>query len=524
MSLRNPPNYWTKDRCKEVALKYKSRFKLQREEQGLYSAARRLGIWNEICEHMGPVIKKRGKRLSFEECKNTALKYKLSKEFILKEYRTYQFIKRKGWDLELLSHLESEFKPSGYWVKEKCGEEALKYNTYKEFRKNNFTVYQIIKNKGWRDELCGHMTREVRPRGYWTYDRCKETALRYNDRDILGKKEGGCYVTILKNNWDELLSHITKKTTLVQRFIYAFEFSDNHVYVGLTHNLSKRKSNHLTSESSSVFKHIKKTGLEFTFKTVYERPFPVDVAGEIEKEVIEDYRSKGWSILNIKKPGGLGGSYNIWTKEKCRIECLKYDKVSTLRRSVKQHLIYIIKNNGWWDELTSHMEKDSRDVKRKLYRWDREKILDAAKKVNSPTEFRTKYSGAYKMARALGIKEEVYNLYEPKGKLIANYTEEDCLNIALKYKYKGEFSENHQRLYSHCKKNKWIEEVTKHLIDGRRDDTFKIYENCKIEASKYNSRNELRANCRGCYESIYLNKWYELLPPKLPKGPSKKLK
>ena len=532
MSLRKPPNYWTKERCTEESLKYQTRTEFQRKSYGSYDSARKFGILEDICEHMGSIVKKRGKRKSFEECKEIVSKYKTNKEFITKEHATYQTIKRNGWGTELLKHLEYQinpsgdcFKPAGYWDYERCKEESLKYNTYYEFRKKNYTAYQVIKDKGWREELCGHMTMKLKPRGYWTYEICKETALRYDDRNLLSNNEGACYTTILKNNWDELLSHITKKTTLSERFIYAFEFPDNHVYVGLTYDLNKRKSNHLRSENSSVFKHIKKTGLEFTFKSVYKRPFPADIAGDIEKEVVEDYKSKGWITLNIAKAGGLGGGYfNNWTKEKCRIECLKYDKVSTLRRSVKLHLIYIIKDNGWWEELTSHMKRDSRDVKRIWSKWDREKILEVAKNVNKPSEFRTKYKGAYKAALGLGIKEEVYGLYEPKEKSIANYTKEDCLNITLKYKYKSEFAKNHKGVYCHCAAYKWLEEVTKHLIDGRIDDTFKIYENCKIESSKYNSRNELRAKCRGCYESIYSNKWYELLPPLSPKGPQKKSK
>jgi len=367
--------YWTKERCREVALKYDSRLKLQKEEQGLTAAARRLGIWDDICKHMSYVVKKRGKSLTYEECKKIVSNYNTTKEFIQKEWKVYQVIKRKGWDKELFIHLETKFKPSGYWTKEMCRDEALKYTTYKEFRRKNYTAYNKIKVSGWWNELCSHLTSEIKPRNYWTYERCKEVTLKYDDREEFLKNNSTCYSKILKNDWSELLSRFEKKTSLAERHIYVFEFPDNHVYVGLTYNLNKRRHSHLNFNKSQVFKHIEKTGLEYKFKTVYDKPFPIDIAGKIEKQVIEDYITKGWIPLNISKPGGLGGGIKYWTFEKAKNLFSKYDKISSLRNNIKTYIIYIIKHNGWWDELTSHMENDD------VIFWDKEKVFEKAKQL-----------------------------------------------------------------------------------------------------------------------------------------------
>ena len=43
-----------------------------------------------------------------------------------------------------------------------------------------------------------------------------------------------------------------------------------------------------------------------------------ELAKTLEKFYIENYRSKGWNILNRAKAGSLGGKYVFWTYEKCK--------------------------------------------------------------------------------------------------------------------------------------------------------------------------------------------------------------
>jgi hypothetical protein len=83
-------------------------------------------------------------------------------------------------------------------------------------------------------------------------------ALKYNTRTDMSKGESLAYINILKNKWYDLMNHMKYKTTSSKRYIYAFEFSDNSVYVGLTFDLEARKYAHLTDESSTVNKHIQK--------------------------------------------------------------------------------------------------------------------------------------------------------------------------------------------------------------------------------------------------------------------------
>jgi hypothetical protein len=122
------------------------------------------------------------------------------------------------------------------------------------------------------------------------------------------------------------------------------------------------------------------------------------------------------------------------------------------------------------------------------------------------------YSGAYKAMNRFGIREDVIKFFKPKDKLISDYTKEDCLEVALRYKYRCEFKENHYSLYSHSIKMGWRKDITKHLVHKPRN-VYWTYERCKEEALKYNKRDDIRIYAKGCSNAIYENKWFELLPP-----------
>jgi hypothetical protein len=58
-------------------------------------------------------------------------------------------------------------KPNGYWTKEKCQEEALKYNSRFEFQRNSNGSYHYALRKKWLDEICQHMTGQTHEGKIW---------------------------------------------------------------------------------------------------------------------------------------------------------------------------------------------------------------------------------------------------------------------------------------------------------------------------------------------------------------------
>ena len=121
-----------------------------------------------------------------EKCKEEALKYKTYKEFVKNSGSAYNVIYKNKWIDELCSHLIKGRNSNGYWTKEKCEEEALKYKFRGDFSKNSSGAYKVSIKNGWIEDICKH-TIGCKFNGYWTSDRCKEEALKYTNRNDFSK-------------------------------------------------------------------------------------------------------------------------------------------------------------------------------------------------------------------------------------------------------------------------------------------------------------------------------------------------
>jgi len=355
---KKPRNYWTYEKCKEEALKYKSITEFQKNSNGSYYSSLKNNWLNDICKHM---IQKR--------------------------------------------------KPNGYWTYEKCKEESLKYKTITDLQKGNISCYNICYKNKWINELCNHMVSPQKPRNYWTYEKCKEESLKYDNRKDFKNKSKGCYSACYKNNWlDELCKHMIIKGNTHRKCIYSYEFEDNHVYVGLTYNLEKRHSSRLKSNTDQVTKHMNETNLNPIRKQLTDY-INVNEAIKMEEYYVNKYKDDGWNILNKMKTGGIGGGNKIWTYEKCKEELLKYKNKKQLR--INNPSVYtIIKNNKWVDILCSHM----------------------------------------------------ITIRKPNG----YWTYEKCKEEALKYDNRKDFKENSSSAYNTSLKNNWLNDICKHMIQKRK--------------------------------------------------------
>lgn len=275
--MRKPNGYWTKEKCKEEVEKYKNRSEFQKYSKGAY----------KICL-------------------------------------------KNNWIDELFQS-EPNHKPNGYWTEEKCKEEVGKYKNLTEFIKKSASVYRKIKANNW--EYLLEVLEQRKPANFWNLENCKQEALKYKTKKEFAEKSISCYTRCLKNNWiDDVCKHMNKIGNKHFRCIYSVEFSDNHLYIGLTYNFDERKLQHLSTDTSSVYKHIINTGLTPTFKQLSDY-IEVNEATKLEGSKIEEYKKLGWNILNKAKSGAIGGKNIKWTKEKCMEESLKYETRIDFKKS-----------------------------------------------------------------------------------------------------------------------------------------------------------------------------------------------
>ena len=146
-------NNWTKEKCQIEALNFKTRTKFKEKKYGAYTAAKENNWLDEICSHMIFINTHR----TFEDCKITALKYKTKPEFYNNDKTIYSWAQRKGLLNDICSHMTRKYKPYNYWTKERCQEEALKYETKNEFFLHAGGAHDAAKRNGWLDEIRSHM-------------------------------------------------------------------------------------------------------------------------------------------------------------------------------------------------------------------------------------------------------------------------------------------------------------------------------------------------------------------------------
>lgn len=275
------------------------------------------------------------------------------------------------------------------WTYEKCKEEALKYNTKISLRLGNSTVYsKCIKNK-WYD-LLSHMQEVLKPKGYWTYEKCKELSLSCKTKLEFIKSKGSAYSISLKNGWlDDICSHFELLGNKKKRCIYSYEFNNKVVYVGLTYNFEDRWIKRMRDKNDIVKIYIDKVN-EIPKRIKLTDYIDVYSASIKEGTILKEYIDKGWTILNRVKTGSVGGNSRIWTYEKCKEEALKYKTFKEFR-DINPNCYSAIYKNNWQSELLSHLKH----VKRLNGFWNEDECYRASKECNSRTDFYKKYRGAY---------------------------------------------------------------------------------------------------------------------------------
>lgn len=214
-----------------------------------------------------------------------------------------------------------------YYNKEICKQASLEYKNRRDFYKFNSAAANAALINGWIDEFFPPLKNHY---GYWTYETCKKEALKYHSKKEFKENCETAYKVVLRKKWFELIEHFKILGNHKKRLIYAQEFSDNCVYIGLTYNINKRCKNHLTRKKETVYKHMVKTKLQPTLKILTDF-FYIEDAIKNEQKWIEIYKNNGWNILNIAKAGGVGGNIIKWDTEALIKESSKYNNKKEFR-------------------------------------------------------------------------------------------------------------------------------------------------------------------------------------------------
>ena len=208
---------WTLSKILDECKKYKNFTELAKNNRSMIECAKAKGLSHEIYSFFNIEKKTNLKKVpsnywTLEKCKEDALKYNTKVEWERSRSGSYNNSRRKGWYYECTKHMENLIKIRGYWTLEKCKEDALKYNTREEWKKS-YSAHNSARRNGWIDECTKHMGKKRKPAGYWNKEKCLEESRKYKSTGSWCKEHQTSFNSAKKNKWfDECCSHMKIKT------------------------------------------------------------------------------------------------------------------------------------------------------------------------------------------------------------------------------------------------------------------------------------------------------------------------
>ena len=448
---------WSDDELKDEAKKYEFKIDFQKNSPKEYQVALKRGrdFFDKITQHLKPSITQWTDQMLRDE----ALKYKTKQDFRKSNPSASQTAQKRGknfWD-EVTSHMVDLHKK---WDEKSLGVEAKKYENLSDFWKFSSSAAQTAMDKGreFYEDITSHMNKLT----LWTDEMIKDEAKKYKTRSEFQRNGKGAYSAATNRGiLDDVTMHMEPVGSRYQRLIYAYEFPDNHVYVGLTYNLDKRDRSHTQKETSAVFRHMIETGLKPIRKSLTGY-MDKNEAVKKENDVLDSYILKGWIPLNIAKTGSLGGGILKWTDDKIREEVSKFNTLNDFYKNSRS-AFNAAKNRGedFFNEVTKNL------VRKIEYSTDKQ-LADRAKLYKTKSEFMKNDLSSYQKALRRG-DEFFKSITAHMVPMRKKWTEENLRKEALKYQSKKSFHGGSPSAYNAAKNRgfDFFVDITKHMADRR---------------------------------------------------------
>ncbi len=303
-------------------------------------------------------------------------------------------------------------KPRGYYTKNKCASIALKYNSRSEFVNNSPSAYQASKRNKWVHDICQHMPEILKPRGYWNIkENCAAEALKYSTRGDFSGNSSSAYRAARRNKWlHDICQHMPEINV---RWNY-----ESCIVEALKYNTRSEFSKLSNGAYTSSWKNI----------WLDEVCSHMNVCGNIKKRAIYAL------FFNLENSVYIGLS------------------VDPMRR-LKEHLGIIKRKN-------QHINDN----------------IEYALSIEDP-EFII-FDGFYASDMVGREEDDIIYYFESLGYEILNiakagslggntikWNKNKCMTEALKYKAKIEFINNSNGAYKSAQRNGWLCDICKHMIN-----------------------------------------------------------
>ena len=323
-----------------------------------------------------------------------------------------------------------EKKGNGYWTKERLQDDANKYKTRGDFW-NNSSAASIASSKKLMDDLFKNHSNQGfsikrKKDEYWTINLLQIEADKYETRIDFKNNNYPAYISAChKKLIDDLFKdhinngYLDKEEWKENSYIiYAYELPEyKKVYVGLTNNVDRRDKEHLFSEREKLYNFLKKNDIPYPKYKILQKDLKSSDAQKQERIWVDQYKTDGWSMFNVIKPGSLGGSIKIWSNKKLQEEANKYKTRGEFCKN--NNSAYVTASfKKIMDELfKNHINKGYTDKQKNsgLKYWTIEKLQKIVDKYESRDEFRKNDLKIWNIVHYRNLMDELFKNHSNQG-------------------------------------------------------------------------------------------------------------
>lgn len=395
---------------------------------------------------------------TLERIKKSASKYNSVKEWYKNDFDAYAAASRLKALPEITKIMHKEIVANDYWNKKTITHAVKKFSSFKEWHEKDRRSYAAAQRRGLLDDkgVTGHLYKVEGRESKWTKKLIFDDALKYRSRSEWKQRSRQASRMARQLGIFQLaVEHMERVGSKFKRCIYSLEVKDQKIiYYGLTLNFKERISAHLkTKRFQKLIKTYGRKNLLIKQLTDY---IPKDDAAELEISLISDARLNGFNVLNKDSGGGLGGSELIWTKEKVFLSAQNFRHKVRWKEAFPS-AYSAARKSGYLEEATNHME-----ILNPKGKWTKELVLEEAKKYKHKSDWQKCSVGSYEAAKNQGLFEEA-TAHMTRKPIKSKWNKTNVLLEAKKFKYKSDWAKKSSGSYNAAYKNNWIKDAAKHM-------------------------------------------------------------
>jgi hypothetical protein len=411
--------------------------------------------------------KKKNSNWDLKSCASEARKFKSRTEWAKGSSTSYSIAAQNGWLNHCCAHMAQKIKPNGFWTKEKCKAEARKFECRSDWAKKSGTSYNVALSKKWLDECCTHMHQKRKPMGYWTLERCEEEAKRHSCSTDWQKANAASYAIAIERGWySQCSAHFKPR---------------------------KLKNGSWTKEkcAKEAMKYKTRTALSKGSTGAYHAALEHGWLDDICSHMSTDRKHYGYSLNELQ------------------IEANKHQTKRAFRAANPKMVLWA-QRHGIMNEICKHMRTIGNRKLRQLYAFEHPdrtayvghsadahyrkeqhlnhkrtdkigKILRQKRNEFGAGQIWKVFPGWYTETEAQIQEKELYEHYEKNGWTLLNsksalgalggtttkWTLEKCLEVSLKCRKRSEIQKRFPSAYNAIRENGWKQQCYAHMGKGK---------------------------------------------------------